>query len=186
MTKKIGIIAGSLRKESFSKKIANALVPMAPPGFEFSVVSLEGLEMYNQDYDDHNQVPESYVAFRNTIKGLDGVIFVTPEYNRSLPGVLKNALDIASRPKKNNMWDGKPGAVFSTSPGNLSGFGAHHHLRQVLVALNIPTMAHPEVYLAKVNEYFDDNGAMKEGSAKDFLQKAINSYLTWFTKLTAN
>ncbi len=186
MNNKIGIIAGSLRKESYSRKIANALLPMAPAGFEFSVVSLEGIDMYNQDFDDHDQVPESLVIFRNTIKALDGVIFITPEYNRSMPGVLKNALDVASRPKKSNMWSGKPGAVFSSSPGNLSGFGAHHHLRQVLVALNVPVMPQPEVYLAKVGELFEEDGQIKEGTAKEFLQKAVTSYLSWFEKLKAN
>lgn len=109
MNNVIGLIAGSLRKESFSKKIARALVSMAPPGFEFTIVSIEDLPIYNQDFDDHNNVPESYVKFRQVIKSLNGVIFITPEHNRSVPAALKNAIDVASRPAGKNVWDGKPG-----------------------------------------------------------------------------
>lgn len=181
--KTIGIIAGSLRRESYSKKLANAVVAMAPDGFTFKIIPLDGLEVYNQDFDDHNQVPESYITFRNTIKEVNGIIFITPEYNRSVPGVLKNALDIASRPKPSNAWSGKPAALFSNSPGNLSGFGAHHHLRQILVALNVPTLMHPEVYIAHVKELFDADGKMKDGSAKDFLRKAVDAYIAWFEKI---
>nr|WP_228435800.1 NADPH-dependent FMN reductase [Chryseobacterium pennipullorum] len=105
MNKVIGLIAGSLRKESFSKKIAKALVPMAPEGFEFKMISIDNLPVYNQDFDDYNQVPESYVIFRNEIKNIDGVIFITPEHNRSVPAALKNALDIGSRPAGKSVWD---------------------------------------------------------------------------------
>ena len=181
MTKVIGLFAGSLRRESFSKKIAHTLVPMAPEGYEFKLISLDGLPVYNQDFDDDNQVPESYTAFRNEVKALDGVIFITPEYNRSVPGVLKNALDVGSRPYGQSVWDGKPGAVISNSPGNLSAFGANHHLRQSLVFLNVPTMQQPEAYLAKVNELFEENGEMK-GPTKQFLQKVVDAYLIWFQK----
>ena len=119
--KTIGIIAGSLRKESFSKKIAKAIQAMAPAGFEFKIISIDDLPSYNQDFDDYNQVPESYIQFRNEMKTVDGVIFVTPEYNRSVPGVLKNAIDIGSRPYGKSVWDKKPAAVFSSSTGNISG-----------------------------------------------------------------
>ena len=185
MKKQIGIIAGSLRKESFSRKIGRTLIKMAPEGFEFRMISLDGLPVYNQDFDDYNQVPESYTKFREEIMELDGVIFVTPEYNRSIPGVLKNALDIGSRPYGKSAWNGKPGAIFSNSPGNLSAFGANHHLRQCLVFLNVPTMQQPEVYISKVKELFDDNGIMKEGSTKDFLQKAVDAYIIWFNKIVS-
>src|SRR3546814_395351 len=124
MSNTIGIIVGSLRKASFSKKLAKSVTTMAPSGFEFKIIPIDGLPIYNQDFDDEDRVPESYTAFRNAIGALDGVIFVTPEYNRSIPGVLKNALDVASRPYGKNRWDGKPGAIFSNSPGNLSAFGA--------------------------------------------------------------
>ncbi len=185
MNNVIGLVAGSLRKESYSKKIANTLLPMASQGFEFKLISLEGLPIYNQDFDDHNEVPAAYTAFRNEVRALDGVIFITPEYNRSMPGVLKNALDVGSQPHGQNVWDGKPGAVFSNSPGSISGFGANHHLRQSLVYLNVPAMQQPEVYLAKVNELFDEQGTMHEGSTKQFLQQAVAAYLVWFRKNTA-
>ncbi|WP_419869768.1 NADPH-dependent FMN reductase [Chryseobacterium sp. CT-SW4] len=180
MNKVIGIIAGSLRKESFSKKIAKTLVPMAPEGFEFKIISIDDLPVYNQDFDDHNQVPESYVKFREAVKAIDGIIFVTPEHNRSVPAALKNALDIGSRPMGKSVWNGKPGAVFSNSPGNLSAFGANHHLRQSLVFLNIPAMQQPEVYIPHINEAFDKEGNMKNQDTKDFLKKAVEAYIEWF------
>lgn len=182
MSKLIGILAGSLRKESFSKKIGNALIAMAPEGFEFRIVSLDDLPIYNQDFDDHNQVPEAYSVFRNEAKALDGFIFITPEYNRSVPAVLKNALDVGSRPYGQSVWDGKPGAVFSNSPGNVSGFGANHHLRQSLVFLNVPVMQQPEVYINKSNELFDEKGEFRDERSRVFLQKAVDAYIIWFTK----
>lgn len=182
MSKIIGIIAGSLRKESFSKKIANGLLHMAPDGFEFKFIPIDELPVYNQDFDDHHQVPDSYVTFRNNIQSVDGVIFVTPEHNRSMPAALKNALDVGSRPYGKSVWNGKPGAVFSNSPGNIGGFGANHHLRQSLVFLNVPVMQQPEVYIQKSNELFDEKGDLKEGDTKEFIAKAVKAYIEWFKK----
>ncbi|MGC4232696.1 MAG: NAD(P)H-dependent oxidoreductase [Niabella sp.] len=182
MGNSIGIIAGSLRKNSFSKKIARTLIPMAPAGYEFKLVSIDDLPVYNQDFDDYNVVPASYTAFRNMIKTLDGVIFVTPEHNRSIPAALKNVLDVASRPYGENSWDGKPGAVFSISPGDISGFGANHHLRQILVTINVPVMPQPEVYLSRADKLVDENGGLKDDKIKEFLQKAIDAYIHWFNK----
>lgn len=178
----IGLIAGSLRKESFSKKIARALIDMAPEGFEFKIISIEDLPVYNQDFDDYNNVPESYVKFREEIRSIEGVIFITPEHNRSVPAALKNAIDIGSRPAGKSVWNGKPGVVFSNSPGNLSAFGANHHLRQSLVFLNIPTMQQPEVYLPHINKMLDENGNLNDKDTKDFLQKAVDAYIEWFKK----
>ena len=182
MNKTIGLFVGSLRKESYSKKIAKAIAEMAPEGFIFKQISLENLPIYNQDFDDNRHAPEEYLKFRNEVKSLDGFIFITPEYNRSIPGVLKNAVDVGSRPKGESVWNGKPGAVFSSSPGNLSGFGANHHLRQCLVSLNVPVMQQPEVYLAKVHEIFDENGKINEKTL-EFLQKAVDAYIEWFGKI---
>jgi chromate reductase len=182
MSKVIGILAGSLRKESFSKKVAKTLIGFAPDGFEFKLISLDDLQIYNQDFDDQNEIPESIANFRTEMAAVDGVIFVTPEYNRSVPGVLKNAIDVGSRPYGESVWDKKPAAIFSNSPGNLSAFGANHHLRQSLVFLNMPTMQQPEVYIAHVNDLFDDEGDMKEGGTKDFIKKAVESYIVWFGK----
>jgi chromate reductase len=182
MSKVIGIIAGSLRKESYSKKLSKAVSMMAPQDFEFKIISIEDLPVYNQDFDDHGALPDAYTRFRNEIKALDGVIFITPEYNRSVPGVLKNAIDVGSRPHGQSAWNGKPAAVFSNSPGSISGFGANHHLRQSLVFLNMPVMQQPEVYLAKVHEFFDENGAIKEQKTKDFIQKAVDSFIEFYKK----
>jgi len=184
MNKTIGIIAGSLRRESYSKKIANAIVSMAPADFEFKIILLEDLPVYNQDFDDYNQVPISYTKFREEMSAVDGVIFITPEYNRSVPGVLKNAIDIGSRPYGKSIWDKKPAAVFSCSPGNISGFGANHHLRQSLVFLNMPTMQQPEVYLAHIDKSFDEQGNLTDERTIGFLQKAVTSYINWFNQLT--
>lgn len=183
MDKVIGIIAGSLRKESFSKKVGKTLLSMAPEGFEFQLIPLDNLPVYNQDFDDNDIVPEPYVAFRNIIKALDGIIFITPEYNRSIPAVLKNAIDIASRPYGKSAWNGKPGAVFSNSPGNLGGFGANHHLRQSLVFLNVPVMQQPEVYLSHIHECFDEKGNLKNDKIKELLHKAVKAYIAWFKKI---
>lgn len=127
---KIGIILGSLRKESFSKKIANNVASLFPEGYEAEIVEIGNLALYNQDFDDENNVPAEYTAFRNKMKEIDAVLFITPEYNRSVPAVLKNALDVGSRPYGASVWDGKPAAIISQSPGSLSAFGANHHLRQ--------------------------------------------------------
>lgn len=182
MSKIIGIIAGSLRRASFSKKIANALLDMVPAGFECRIIPIDALPIYNQDFDDHNNVPEAYVTFRDTVKAVDGLIFVTPEYNRSVPGGLKNALDVGSRPYGQSVWNGKPGAVFSNSPGNIGAFGANHHLRQSLMYLNVPVMQQPEVYISKVNELFDEHDKLKEGDTKKFITEALNAYIAWFNK----
>lgn len=184
MSKTTGIIAGSLRKESFSKKIAKAIIPMAPEGFEFKIISIDYLPAYNQDFDDYNQVPESYKQFRAAVNDIVGVIFITPEYNRSVPGVLKNAIDIGSRPYGKSVWNNKPAAVFSGSTGNISGFGANQHLRQSLVFLNMPTMQQPEVYLAHIDTFFDEQGNLTNEGTKSFLNKAVNAYITWFNQLT--
>lgn len=180
MNKIIGVLAGSLRKGSYSKKICEAVCAMVPDGFEFKIISLANLPMYNQDFDDHNQVPTSIKSFREEMAAVDGVLFITPEYNRSVPAVLKNALDVGSTPHGKSVWNLKPGAIFSNSPGHLSAFGANHHLRQSLVFLNVPIMQQPEVYLSKVNELFDETGNLCEGNTKDFLQKAVDAYIKWF------
>ena len=132
---KIGIIVGSLRKNSFSKQIADNVVSLLPAGYEAEFVEIGNLPLFNQDYEGDLGTPAEYTTFRNTIKALDAVLFVTPEYNRSIPAALKNALDVASRPYGESVWNGKPAAIISQSPGALAGFGSNHHLRQVLTFL---------------------------------------------------
>lgn len=182
MNKTIGIIAGSLRRESFSKKLAAAVLRMAPEGFTFKIIAIDELPLYNQDFDDDGTAPASYDSFRDEVKSIDGVIFITPEYNRSVPAVLKNALDVGSRPYGKSVWNTKPAAIFSNSPGALAAFGANHHLRQSLVFLNMPVMQQPEVYLSKVGEAFDENGVLADGRTKDLLQNAVSEYVAWFSR----
>ena len=180
MSKKIGIIAGSLRKESYSKKIAKNVLSMAPEGFEFSIISIDDLPVYNQDFDDEEI--ESYNSFRSTVNGVDGIIFITPEYNRSVPSALKNAIDVGSRPYGQSVWNNKPAAIFSLSIGTISGFGANHHLRQSLAFLNMPTMQQPEVYLANIGEALDENGNIVNEQVRSFLQQAVDAYTAWFKR----
>lgn len=153
--KKIGVIIGSLRKESFNRKIANYLVENFNDKANFEIVEIAQLPLYNQDYDDFD-LPESYVVFREKIRGFDGFIFITPEHNRSVPAALKNALDIASRPKVENAWDSIPCGIITSSPGRLGGFGSNHHLRQSLSFLNMPTLQQPEMYLSDVKSLLEN------------------------------
>jgi chromate reductase, NAD(P)H dehydrogenase (quinone) len=178
-TKKIGVIVGSLRKESFSRKLAKTLMALAPASFETEEVEIGELAMYNQDFDDEGNPPVEWTAFREGVRKFDAVLFVTPEYNRSVPAVLKNALDVGSRPYGKNIWDGMPGAVVSVSPGGLSAFGANHHLRQALVFLNVPTMQQPEAYIGNAANLFDASGALVNEGTREFLQKFMNAFATW-------
>ena len=161
---KIGIIIGSLRKNSFNRKIALTLMQLAPKSFDMKIIEIGQLSFFNQD--EEAAPPHAWVQFREAIKPLDGFLIVTPEYNRSVPAVLKNALDIGSRPYGANLWNGKPCAIVSASIGAMGGFGANHHLRQSMVFLNTPCMQQPEVYLSFVDKLFDDTGNMNNESTK--------------------
>ncbi len=182
MSKKIGIIIGSLREGSNSRAIGNSIQKLFPKDYEAEIIDISQLPLYNQDFDDKGQVPDSYKAFREKVAALDGYVFITPEYNRSYPAVLKNALDVASRPYGQNKWGGKTGLVISQSPGALSGFGANHHLRQVLVFLNVMTVQQPEVYLGNANSFIE-NGKVTNESTLGFLQTAINAFVNLTEKL---
>ncbi|KIO66748.1 hypothetical protein B4064_2069 [Caldibacillus thermoamylovorans] len=179
---KIGILIGSLRKESFSRKLAENVSALFPEGYETEIVEIGNLPLYNQDFDDYNNVPAEYTTFRNKIKEIDAVLFITPEYNRSVPAVLKNALDVGSRPYGKSVWDGKPAAVISQSPGNLSAFGANHHLRQSLVVLNMPTVQQPEAYIANVATLFDENGKINKQDTIQFLQSFVDAFVDLIKK----
>lgn len=179
---KIGILIGSLRKESFSRKLAENVSALFPEGYETEIVEIGNLPLYNQDFDDYNNVPAEYTTFRNKIKEIDAVLFITPEYNRSVPAVLKNALDVGSRPYGKSVWDGKPAAVISQSPGNLSAFGANHHLRQSLVVLNMPTVQQPEAYIANVATLFDENGKINKQDTIQFLQSFVDVFVDLIKK----
>lgn len=179
---KIGVLIGSLRKESFSRKLAENVSALFPEGYEAEIVEIGNLPLYNQDFDDYNNVPAEYTAFRNKIKEIDAVLFITPEYNRSVPAVLKNALDVGSRPYGKSVWDGKPAAVISQSPGNLGAFGANHHLRQSLVVLNMPTVQQPEAYIGNVAALFDENGKINNQDTIQFLRSFVDAFVDLIKK----
>lgn len=176
---KVGILVGSLRRGSYSKSIANAVAGFLPDDFEAHMLEIGNLPIYNQDLDDDGAVPDEWTAFRKKVSDMDGYLFVTPEYNRSVPPVLKNALDVASRPYGQNAWGGKPGAIISVSPGKFGGFGANHHLRQSFTFLNIFPMQQPEVYIADVGHVVDKNGKVTDASMNDFLQMVATEFAHW-------
>jgi chromate reductase len=180
--RKVGVFVGSLRKNSYSRQVANTLRTLAPESLDLEFVELGGLDMYNQDFDDGEIPPASWIHFRETLKNLDAALFVTPEYNRSIPAVLKNALDIGSRPYGKCLWSGKPGAVISVSPGALGAFGANHILRQSLVFLNIPTMQQPEAYIGNVATHYDQEGNLADDKTREFFRKIMDAFEAWIDK----
>lgn len=171
----IGVIVGSLRKGAFSRSIANALIELAPESLELKFVEIGDLPLYNEDLDEDN-VPEAWARFRGEIDACDGFIFVTPEYNRSFPAALKNALDVGSRPYGESKWNGKPGAIVCTTPGSLGAFGAGTALRQPMTFLNVLLLQQPEVYISRVHELLDDSGKLVDKSTKDFLISFIEAF----------
>ena len=182
-TRDVAVIVGSLRKESFNRKLANALIAMAPAPLKLEIVEIRQLPLYNQDDDANPPAPSA--AFKARVQKADAVLFVTPEYNRSVPGVLKNALDIASRPYGKSAWDGKPGAVISLSPGAIGAFGANHHLRQSLVFLNVPTLQQPEAYIGNAAKLFASDGELADDSVRDYLLKFLQAFATWIERTIA-
>lgn len=178
----IAVIVGSLRKESLNRKLAHAIVKLAPSEFSFKEVQIDGLPLYNQDHD-ANQA-ESVKRLKAEIAAAQGLLFVTPEYNRSIPGVLKNAIDHASRPYGQSAWAGKPAGVLGASPGVIGTALAQQHLRNVLAYLDAPTLGQPEAFIHVRDGLFDEAGDIGEGSKK-FLQNWMNHYVAWVKKHTA-
>ena len=175
-SRKVAVIVGSLRKESFTRKVAKTLMLLAPPTLDMEIVEIGQLSLYNQDEDDNP--PATYLEFRDKIRQFDGVLFCTPEYNRSLPAALKNAVDVGSRPYGHSAWNGKPCGVVSVSPGGMGAFGANHHLRQSLVFLNMPAMQQPEAYISNVGKAFDGD-TLTNDATKAVLQSYIDAFATW-------
>lgn len=178
--KRIAVIVGSLRKESFNRKMATNLIELAPNSLKLEILEINRLQMYNPDLEDNP--PKEWVEFKEHLKSYDGVIFITPEYNRSVPAVLKNAIDVASRPYGQSAWDAKPTAVMSVSPGAMGAFGANHHLRQSLVFLNMPVMQQPEAYVGGIADSFDENGKLTPRT-RDFAHNFISAYAGWINQL---
>ncbi|MDY0200397.1 MAG: NAD(P)H-dependent oxidoreductase [Tenuifilaceae bacterium] len=173
----IAVFVGSLRKESFNLKTAKAMIAMAPESLSLKIVNIAELPMFNQDLEE--TPPKEWVSFREQIAAADGLLFLTAEYNRSVPAVLKNAIDVGSRPYGQNSWNGKPAAIVSVSIGNISGFGANHHLRQSLAFVNVPTMAQPEAYLGGAAALFDNKGNLTNDATKDFLKNFMAAFEKW-------
>ena len=179
MRKKIAVLVGSLRKESFNRKMAKAVIALARETFQLDIIEIGDLPLYNQDYDDEGKPPSPWVEFRNRLRSYDGFLFVTPEYNRSVPAPLKNAIDVGSRPYGQSVWGGKPGAIISVSPGAIGGFGANHHLRQSMVFLDVPIMQQPEAYIASAGKLFDERGELVNQSVREYISKYMQSFAAW-------
>jgi len=175
-TRNVAVIVGSIRRGSYNRMMTHALAGLAPPSLKLEIVEIGQLPLYNQDED--TNPPAAWTAFRQKIKAADAVLFVTPEYNRSMPGVLKNAIDIASRPYGLSAWDGKPAGIISGSIGAVGGFGANHHLRQSLTYLNMPAMQQPEAYLGSLAECVDAKGELLERT-RQFIAKFAEAFAVW-------
>ncbi len=180
MTKNIAVIVGSLRKDSFNKKMANALMYLAPASLSLKIIEIGRLPIYDQDLDENP--PAEWVVFRETLKSSDGFLFVSPEYNRSYSAVIKNAIEVGSRPPAENAWRGKPGGVITVSPGSLGGFGANNHLRQVLAAVSIPVLPQPETYISQAGDLFDAEGRIAKADMKERMESYLSAFAQWVEK----
>ena len=178
MAYKIAIIIGSLRKDSLNRRVARSICALRNDNLDCSMIEIGDLPLYNQDLD--SDPPGQWTRFRQQIAASDGVLFCSPEYNRGIPGVLKNAIDVGSRPYGASAWDKKPAAIVSASPGAIGGFGANHQLRQACVFLNMPVMQQPEAYLGHVtDDSFDESGCLKEGGLKDLVVGLSKAFANW-------
>jgi chromate reductase, NAD(P)H dehydrogenase (quinone) len=180
MSKTVAVLVGSLRRDSFSKKAAAAIAKLAPDGLKFEQVPIGDLPFYSEDLESQTP-PQAWTDFRARIKDADALLFVTPEYNRSVPAVLKNAIDVGSRPYGQSVFSGKPAAVVSISMGAIGGFGANHHLRQSLVFLNVPTLQH-EAYIGNAASLFDEEGQLKNTNTEKFLREFGQSFKGWIER----
>lgn len=184
MTKrKVAVLVGSLRQGSYNRMMAKVLMTLAPAQLEFETIEIGQLPLYNQDDDDQGAPRPEWTAFRAQVKAADALLFVTPEYNRSIPGVLKNAIDVGSRPYGQSVWNGKPGAVISVSPSAIGGFGANQHLRQTFVFLNIPVLQQPEAYIGGAAKLFDQGGNITNEGTRDFLKNFVEAFAAWIEKI---
>ena len=176
----IAIVVGSLRDASINRKVARTICAVENDRLDCRIVEIGDLPLYNQDYDKLPEQPEAYQRFRDAIRSADGVLFVSPEYNRGIPGVLKNAIDVGSRPYGQSVWAKKPAAIVTASPGAVGGFGANHQIRQSCVFLDMPVMQQPEAYLGGISDdSFGEDGLLKEGKTRDFVDKIANAFADW-------
>jgi len=174
---KIAVLVGSLRQDSFNRKLGLALAHLAPPEFTFEHVAIGDLPLYDQD-DDAHQAAE-VLRLKSEVSAAQGLLFITPEYNRSIPGVLKNAIDHGSRPYGQSVWGGKPAGVIGVSVGAIGTALAQQHLRNVLAYLDVPTLGQPEAFIQNKDDLFDDKGHIGNESTKKFLQTWVDKYVAW-------
>ena len=178
MAYRIAIIVGSLREASINRKVARSICGLRGDNLDCSMIDIGDLPLYNQDLDANP--PEQWLRFRREIVDADGVMFCSPEYNRGIPGVLKNAIDVGSRPYGQSVFDKKPAAIVTASPGSIGGFGANHQIRQACVFLNMPVMQQPEAYLGHVtDDSFDESGCLKEGPLKNLIAGLAHAFHDW-------
>lgn len=178
MAYKIAIIVGSLREGSINRKVARSICALRGDNLDCTMTEIGDLPLYNQDLD--ADPPEQWTRFRQQVGAADGVLFVSPEYNRGIPGVLKNAIDVGSRPYGQSVFDKKPAAIVTVSPGSIGGFGANHQIRQAAVFLNMPVMTQPEAYLGHVSDdSFDESDCLKEGPLKDLVTALAHAFSGW-------
>ena len=178
MAYKIAILVGSLRRDSINRKVARSICGLRDDNLDCSMIEIGDLPLYNQDLDD--KPPEQWVRFREQVRAADGILFVSPEYNRGIPGVLKNAIDVGSRPYGQSVFDKKPAAIVTASPGSIGGFGSNHQIRQAAVFLNMPVMLQPEAYLGHVtDDSFDESGCLKEGPLKGLVTVLAHAFAGW-------
>jgi chromate reductase len=178
MAYKIAIIVGSLRKDSINRKVARSICALRDDNLDCSMIEIGDLPLYNQDLD--SDPPEQWVRFRQQVAAADGVLFCSPEYNRGIPGVLKNAIDVGSRPYGQSVFDKKPAAIVTASPGSIGGFGANHQIRQACVFLNMPVMQQPEAYLGHVSDdSFAADGKLKDGPLKGLVTTLAHAFHDW-------
>lgn len=178
----VAVLVGSLRKGSNSSKIAKAIESLAPAHMRFVHVDHRDLAIYDQDHDALSPQPAAYQAFRDQIAAADAVLFVTPEYNRSFPGGLKNALDVGSRPWGKSVWGGKPAAIVASSIGAIGGFGASNHLRQVLAFLGMPTLTQPEMYVGNAGALFNEDGSLAREDTAKFFKAFVEAFDGWIAR----
>ncbi|MEY4548757.1 MAG: hypothetical protein RL685_4952 [Pseudomonadota bacterium] len=174
---KVSVLVGSLRRQSASRKVARAIASLAPASLAFDFVEIGDLPLYNEDLE--QDPPAAFTRFRNAVAATQAVLFVTPEYNRGVPGLLKNAIDVGSRPWGKSVWSSKPAGVVSTSYGVLGGLGAHHQLRQTAAGVNLSTMPYPEAYISNAPSLFNEAGELTNASTKEFLTTFGSAFADW-------
>lgn len=179
-SRKVAVLVGSLRRDSYNRRVANELVARAGDALACRFIEIGDLPLYNEDLETDDP-PAAWVHFRREIAASDAVLFVSPEYNRSVPGALKNAIDIGSRPPRQGVWNGKPAMIVTASTGAIGGFGSSQIIRQSLVTVGMPILSQPELYLSKVAELFEADGRIV-ASTGEFLGKAMQAFAVWIAR----